>query len=92
MVERPSCWKCSTMFSSVAANNGADQFVNHETSSVAPLFRAPSLAHSGLSQIQRVGTGSVVPITESACAGMPPNFPNTGCLTGLGAAANATAE
>ena len=92
VVGRPSCWKCSTMFSSVTANNGADQFVNHETSSVAPLFRAPSLAHSGLSQIQRVGTGSVVPITESACAGMPPNFPNTGCLTGLGAAANATAE
>jgi hypothetical protein len=25
VVGRPSCWRCSTLFSSVAANNGADQ-------------------------------------------------------------------
>ena len=81
VVGRPSCWRCSTMFSSFTftANNGTDHFNAHGNQSGAPQCPPPSMSPSEAFAIQ--GAGAASACIANAAAGIASAAPVVGCAS-----------
>ena len=85
VIGRPSCWKCSTMFSSMTANNGTDSFQGHGIVAGSHPLPPPSLIQSQVSQAVAPGLPgacNAAGATDSACAGFPVPL-GPGCFKNL---------
>ena len=85
VIGRPSCWKCSTMFSSMTANNGTDSFQGHGIVAGSHPLPPPSLIQSQVSQAVAPGLPgacNAAGATNSACAGFPVPL-GPGCFKNL---------
>ena len=79
VVGRPSCWRCSTMFSWFTANNGTDHFNAHGNQSGAPQCPSPSMSPSEAFAIQ--GAGAASACIANAAAGIASATPVVGCAS-----------
>ena len=76
VIGRPSCWRCSTLFSSVTANNGANQIQVSGNLLGAISCPPPSLSPSETLRFR--GAGAANASIASAAAGIAPAIPKVG--------------
>ena len=76
VIGRPSCWRCSTLFSSVTANNGANQIQVSGNLLGAISCPPPSLSPSETLRFR--GAGAANASIASAAAGIAPAIPKGG--------------
>ena len=94
VVGRPSCWRCSTLFSAVVANNGADQNLwqgdrigatSCPPPSLSPSesfrFRGAGAASASIANAA-AGTAQAYPLVGSASIGAPTGILASGGLLG----------
>ena len=91
VVGRPSCWRCSTMFSAVVANNGADQNLLQGDRIGAASCPPPSLSPSEPFRFRGAGVAQAYPVVGSASIAAPtgilaPGGPMGGAGVGSGGA------
>ena len=76
VVGRPSCWRCSTLFSAVVANNGADQNLLQGDRIGATSCPLPSLSPSESFRFR--GAGAASASIANAAAGIAQAYPLVG--------------
>ena len=81
MVGRPSCWRCSTLFSAVVANNGADQNLLQGDRIGATSCLPPSLSPSESFRFR--GAGSASASIANSAAGIAPGSASIAAPTGI---------
>ena len=78
VIGRPSCWRCSTLFSSVTSNNGADQIQVSGNLLGATSCPPPSLSPSETLRFRGAGAANWTRLSRSAAAGIGPAIPKGG--------------